>query len=138
LQQGEGHQGSKASKVAFLGRLNRLFTTGFSKHSERQYAVWDAVSTRLLKAGLVAVSCCPLQSRDLLSTATLLSTTAPVKDQHNILFIRFWQPEAILGIHSTCTQTVFTQRNEQGHIFRYICGYMKSANVSGNQMMHEV
>jgi len=44
LKEGEGHQGSKASKVAFLGRLNRLFTTGFSRHSERQYAMWDAVS----------------------------------------------------------------------------------------------
>lgn len=42
IAQGDGHQGSKASKVAFLGRQNRLFTTGFSRHSERQYAVWDA------------------------------------------------------------------------------------------------
>jgi len=50
LQEGEGHQGSKASKVAFLGRLNRLFTTGFSRHSERQYAVWDAVSVCFLKS----------------------------------------------------------------------------------------
>jgi len=46
-QEGEGHLGSKASKVVFLGRQNHLFTTGFSKHSERQYALWDAVSTRL-------------------------------------------------------------------------------------------
>jgi len=45
MQEGEGHRGSKASKVVFLGRQNRLFTTGFSKLSERQYALWDAVST---------------------------------------------------------------------------------------------
>jgi len=45
MQEGGGHQGSKASKVVFLGRQNRLFTTGFSKLSERQHALWDAVST---------------------------------------------------------------------------------------------
>jgi len=60
LQEGEGHQGSKASKVAFLGRLNRLFTTGFSRHSERQYAVWDAVSMCLLKSRSTDVCCCPV------------------------------------------------------------------------------
>jgi len=47
MQEGEGHKGSKASKVAFVGRQNRLFTTGFSQHSERQCALWDAVSTLL-------------------------------------------------------------------------------------------
>ena len=44
LQEGAGHQGSKASKVLFLGEKNRLFTTGFSRMSERQYAIWDTVS----------------------------------------------------------------------------------------------
>lgn len=42
ITEGEGHMGTKASKIVFLGRNNRLFSTGFSKHSERQYAVWDA------------------------------------------------------------------------------------------------
>jgi len=60
LQQGDGHQGSKASKVVFLGRQNRLFTTGFSRHSERQYAVWDAVSVHLLKTDSVPICCCPV------------------------------------------------------------------------------
>jgi len=60
LQEGEGHQGSKASKVAFLGRLKRLFTTGFSRHSERQYALWDTVSMCLLKCRSAAVCCCPV------------------------------------------------------------------------------
>ncbi|KAI4460171.1 coronin [Holotrichia oblita] len=35
------HAGSKASKVIFLGTSNRLLTTGFSRHSDRQYSVWD-------------------------------------------------------------------------------------------------
>ncbi|KAL3280273.1 hypothetical protein HHI36_017768 [Cryptolaemus montrouzieri] len=35
------HMGSKASKVTFLGSSGRILTTGFSRHSDRQYAVWD-------------------------------------------------------------------------------------------------
>lgn len=35
------HSGPKASKVVFLGSTGRLLTTGFSRHSDRQYAVWD-------------------------------------------------------------------------------------------------
>lgn len=35
------HVGSKASKVVFLGFSGRLLTTGFSRHSDRQYAIWD-------------------------------------------------------------------------------------------------
>ncbi len=38
-----GHAGSKSSKVVFLGERNKLFTTGFSRMSERQYGVWDLV-----------------------------------------------------------------------------------------------
>ncbi|ELU05914.1 hypothetical protein CAPTEDRAFT_106454 [Capitella teleta] len=34
------HQGTKASKAVFLPG-NRVFTTGFSRMNERQYAVWD-------------------------------------------------------------------------------------------------
>lgn len=44
VTQGEGHQGSKASKVIFLDKV-RLFTTGFSKMSERQIAVWNIDNT---------------------------------------------------------------------------------------------
>lgn len=32
--------GSKASKVTFLNG-GRLLTTGFSRHSDRQYSIWD-------------------------------------------------------------------------------------------------
>ncbi|XP_019871388.2 coronin-2B isoform X2 [Aethina tumida] len=35
------HSGSKASKVVFLGSTGKLLTTGFSRHSDRQYSVWD-------------------------------------------------------------------------------------------------
>ena len=55
LQEGAGHQGSKASKVVFLGEKNRIFTTGFSRMSERQYGVWDAVSTTVLSKYIIVV-----------------------------------------------------------------------------------
>jgi len=38
---GECHEGIKPSKVVFLGDSGRLLTTGFSRHSDRQYAIWD-------------------------------------------------------------------------------------------------
>lgn len=40
--EGPGHSGAKASKVTWLGDKNRLVTTGFSKLSDRQFALWDA------------------------------------------------------------------------------------------------
>lgn len=40
-QEGVCHLGPKASKVVFLGATGRLLTTGFSRHSDRQYSVWD-------------------------------------------------------------------------------------------------
>eukprot|EP01114_Cavostelium_apophysatum_P008322 TRINITY_DN2072_c0_g1_i1.p1 TRINITY_DN2072_c0_g1~~TRINITY_DN2072_c0_g1_i1.p1 ORF type:complete len:931 (-),score=272.47 TRINITY_DN2072_c0_g1_i1:40-2832(-) len=42
VQVGEGHQGVKASRVIWLGDQNKLFTTGFSKMRDRQFAFWDA------------------------------------------------------------------------------------------------
>jgi len=41
VQQGQGHEGTKAARVVWCGELNKLFSTGFSKMRERQYAVWD-------------------------------------------------------------------------------------------------
>eukprot|EP00744_Colponema_vietnamica_P001558 GILI01002569.1.p1 GENE.GILI01002569.1~~GILI01002569.1.p1 ORF type:complete len:485 (+),score=153.73 GILI01002569.1:38-1456(+) len=35
------HEGTKSAKACWLGPSNRLFTVGFSKQSERQYALWD-------------------------------------------------------------------------------------------------
>ena len=43
-QEAQGHEGSKPQRVAFCSELGCLFTSGFSKMSERQYAVWKAVS----------------------------------------------------------------------------------------------
>ena len=36
------HEGNKTAQAIFLNNDN-IFTTGFSKHSERQYALWDSV-----------------------------------------------------------------------------------------------
>ncbi|XP_065333735.1 coronin-2B-like isoform X3 [Cloeon dipterum] len=41
VSSGECHEGIKPCKVVFLGDSGRLLTTGFSRHSDRQYAVWD-------------------------------------------------------------------------------------------------
>ncbi|XP_044009355.1 coronin-2B-like isoform X3 [Aphidius gifuensis] len=41
VSEGICHSGTKASKVIFLGDSGRLLTTGFSRHSDRQYAVWS-------------------------------------------------------------------------------------------------
>lgn len=38
---GVGHPGNKGSHVAFLGDMNMLFSSGFSRMNERQIALWD-------------------------------------------------------------------------------------------------
>ncbi|CAF3165610.1 unnamed protein product [Rotaria sp. Silwood2] len=40
IQSGAGHQGGKPAKAIYL-RDGRIFSTGFSRMAERQYAVWD-------------------------------------------------------------------------------------------------
>lgn len=40
IREGDCHQGAKASKVVYLGDTGRLMTTGFSKFSDRQWAIW--------------------------------------------------------------------------------------------------
>jgi coronin-2 len=40
VAQGMCHNGTKCSKVVFLSD-NKVLTTGFSKHSDRQYAIWN-------------------------------------------------------------------------------------------------
>lgn len=42
VQSGEAHQGVKASRVVWLGQLNKLASTGFGKMRDRQFAIWDA------------------------------------------------------------------------------------------------
>ena len=37
----DGHGGIKGSRVVWMGDLDRIATTGFSKMSERQVSVWD-------------------------------------------------------------------------------------------------
>ena len=41
FQEGQCHLGSKPSRVVFCGTSNKLFSTGFSRMSDRQYALWD-------------------------------------------------------------------------------------------------
>ncbi|CAH1647049.1 unnamed protein product [Spodoptera littoralis] len=41
LSEGPCHLGTKASKCTFLGSQGKVLTTGFSRYSDRQYAVWD-------------------------------------------------------------------------------------------------
>ena len=43
-QEADGHEGAKPQRVVFCDDLGYLFSAGFSKMSDRQYAVWDAVS----------------------------------------------------------------------------------------------
>lgn len=40
VAEGAAHEGTKCSKVVFLDN-NRVLTTGFSRHSDRQYAIWN-------------------------------------------------------------------------------------------------
>lgn len=42
ISEGAGHGGSKASRITWLGPYDRLVTTGFSRLSDRQYALWDS------------------------------------------------------------------------------------------------
>jgi coronin-1B/1C/6 len=40
--EGPGHAGAKASRIVWLGNSDRLATTGFSRMSDRQLALWNA------------------------------------------------------------------------------------------------
>lgn len=44
------HEGARPQKLAWLGTSSNIFTAGFSKTSEREYAIWD---TRDLSAPLI-------------------------------------------------------------------------------------
>ena len=47
LNYGTCHEGSKSAKVVYLGDSGRLFTTGFSRFSDRQWAVWSQQDLRM-------------------------------------------------------------------------------------------
>ena len=38
---GDGHSGVKGSRIAWMGDLDKLATTGFSKMSDRQVGIWE-------------------------------------------------------------------------------------------------
>lgn len=37
----EGHQGTKGSRITWLGKMDKIFTAGFTKLSERHYMIFD-------------------------------------------------------------------------------------------------
>lgn len=41
-QEAAGHAGAKNSRAVWMGELDRIATTGFSRMSDRQLALWDA------------------------------------------------------------------------------------------------
>lgn len=41
ISQGSGHSGAKSSRVVWLGNSDRIATTGFSRLSDRQLALWN-------------------------------------------------------------------------------------------------
>jgi len=43
MQESTGHDGAKPTQVVFL-KTGKVFSCGFSRMSERQYALWDEVS----------------------------------------------------------------------------------------------
>jgi coronin-1B/1C/6 len=45
-QETAGHSGAKNSRALWLGEHDRIATTGFSKMSDRQLALWDARTPR--------------------------------------------------------------------------------------------
>ncbi len=46
---GEGHGGIKGARVVWMGDRDRVATTGFSRMSDRQVAVWDSGSLKNVK-----------------------------------------------------------------------------------------
>jgi len=41
IAEGKSHDGTKGARCCFVGEKNWVFTTGFSRMSERQYAIWN-------------------------------------------------------------------------------------------------
>ena len=41
-KEGPGHEGAKPQRAIFA-KFDRVFVTGFSRMSERQYGIWDQV-----------------------------------------------------------------------------------------------
>jgi len=54
----EAHQGVKGSRLCWLGRKEKLMSFGFTKTSEREYAMWDSrdLSKPLIRANIDSAS----------------------------------------------------------------------------------
>lgn len=46
VHEGAGHSGAKNSRSVWMGEHDRIATTGFSKMSDRQLALWDIRAPR--------------------------------------------------------------------------------------------
>lgn len=46
VHEGAGHPGAKNSRAVWMGEHDRIATTGFSKMSDRQMALWDVRAAR--------------------------------------------------------------------------------------------
>jgi coronin-1B/1C/6 len=55
IKEGKGHQAVKPMRAIFM-KDGRIFTTGFSRTGERQYALWDQVRINRHQASLCLVS----------------------------------------------------------------------------------
>lgn len=71
----DGHSGIKGSRVTFMGDLDRIATTGFSKMSERQAGVWELGSLNSLKT---------------ISLDQSAGVVMPFWSDNNILFLGLW------------------------------------------------
>lgn len=72
----DGHGGIKGSRVVWMGDLDRIATTGFSKMSERQVGVWET-------GGLGSVKTIPLDQS--------AGVVMPFWSDNNILFLGEYQ-----------------------------------------------
>lgn len=90
-----GHSGAKNSRVVWMGEHNRVVTTGFSKMSDRQMALWDVGSPAEPIGGFTVLDsisgvCMPFWGRaqsiydtifaDELQTMELSACILPVKE----------------------------------------------------------
>ena len=72
----DGHGGIKGSRVVWMGEMDRIATTGFSKMSDRQVALWETGSLKNLKTMVLDQSS---------------GVIMPFWSDNNILFLGAWR-----------------------------------------------
>ena len=79
---GDGHSGVKGSRIAWMGDLDKLATTGFSKMSDRQVGIWEIGSLNNVKT---------------ISIDQSAGVIMPFWTDNNILFLGMWPSRASLS-----------------------------------------